>query len=158
MLIVYFVLFSFVQWDTNGKERFRYTRYPSFSYRGAQGVIIVYDITSMESFDEVKQQYIEDIERYACEDISRLLVGNKSDLTYKRAVETVSAKEFADSLGIPFFETSAKNAMNVEEVFITLISKIMDRMASTAQQHDDSGSNVSLEPQTGKHTKKSCSC
>ena len=118
----------------------------------------MYDITKMESFDNIKKYYIPNINSHVYDHASRLLVGNKSDLTSKCAVETAIAKEFADSLGIPFFETSAKNATNVEEVFITLVSEIKKIMASIAQQQDGSISNVSFEPQSEKHIKELCSC
>ena len=109
----------------------------------------------MTSFTNVKQ-WLSEIERYACENVNRLLVGNKSDLTSKRAVETASAKEFADSLGIPFLETSAKNATNVEEAFITMAGEIKNRMITTTQQHG--GGNVVLKPQTQNVDKKGCAC
>ena len=92
-------------WDTAGQERFR--TITSSYYRGAHGIIVVYDVTDIESFNNVKQ-WLHEIDRYACENVNKLLVGNKSDLTTKRAVTTEQAKEFADSLGIEFLETSAK--------------------------------------------------
>ena len=71
-------------WDTAGQERFR--TITSSYYRGAHGIIIVYDITDKESFDNVRQWLFE-IDRYASENVCKLLVGNKSDLGNKRAVE-----------------------------------------------------------------------
>lgn len=67
--------------------------------------------------------------RYACENVNKLLVGNKSDLTAKRVVSTDAAKEFAESLGIEFLETSAKNAANVEKAFMMMAAQIK-RMAN----------------------------
>ena len=58
---------------------------------------------------------VQEIDRYACENVNKLLVGNKCDLTNKKVVDYTSAKEYADQLGIPFLETSAKNATNVEQ-------------------------------------------
>jgi len=98
-------------------------------YRGAHGIIIVYDITDQASFNNVKQ-WLQEIERYACENVNKLLVGNKSDLTDKRVVDTNAAKSFADSLNIKFLETSAKNAVNVEQAFITMAGEIKDRMGA----------------------------
>ena len=69
--------------------------------------------------------------RYASEGVNKLLVGNKSDLVAKRKVETQTAKELADSLSIPFLETSAKSATNVEQAFMTMASEIKNRMATT---------------------------
>ena len=62
---------------------------------------------------------MQEIDRYACENVNKLLVGNKCDLTDKKVVDYTSAKEYADQLGIPFLETSAKNATNVEQVSIS---------------------------------------
>jgi Ras-related protein Rab-1A len=115
-------------WDTAGQERFR--TITSSYYRGAHGIIIVYDITDQVTFNNVKQ-WLQEIDRYACENVNKLLVGNKSDLTNKRVVEYNTAKEFADSLGIPFLETSAKNATNVEQAFLTMASEIKNRMVNT---------------------------
>lgn len=112
-------------WDTAGQERFR--TITSSYYRGAHGIIVVYDVTDNESFNNVKQ-WLHEIDRYACESVNKLLVGNKSDLTTKRVVSTDQGKEFADSLGIEFLETSAKTSTNVEQAFLTMASQIKDRM------------------------------
>jgi len=115
-------------WDTAGQERFR--TITSSYYRGAHGIIVVYDVTDTDSFDNVKQ-WLHEIDRCACENVNKLLVGNKSDLTTKKAVDYNTAKEYADELGIPFLETSAKNATNVEAAFMTMAAEIKNRMAST---------------------------
>ncbi|KAG7169654.1 ras-related protein Rab-1A [Homarus americanus] len=123
-------------WDTAGQERFR--TITSSYYRGAHGIIVVYDTTDQESFNNVKQ-WLQEIDRYACENVNKLLVGNKCDLTHKKVVDYQTAKEYADSLGIPFLETSAKNATNVEQAFMTMAAEIKNRMgppsgaAGTAQ-------------------------
>jgi len=114
-------------WDTAGQERFR--TITSSYYRGAHGIIIVYDITDVESFNNVRQWLFE-IDRFASEHVNKLLVGNKSDLENKRAVTTASAKEFAEGLDIPFLETSAKNSTNVEEAFLTMAAQIKLRMGT----------------------------
>jgi len=114
-------------WDTAGQERFR--TITSSYYRGAHGIIIVYDVTDQVSWFNVKQ-WLQEIARYACENVNRLLVGNKADLTAKRAVDYNTAKELADTLGIPFIETSAKNSANVDKAFITMASEIKNRMVS----------------------------
>jgi small GTP-binding protein len=88
-------------WDTAGQERFR--TITSSYYRGAHGIIVVYDVTEMETFNNVKQ-WLHEIDRYASEGVNKLLVGNKADLVTKKQVETQTAKEFADSLAIPFLE------------------------------------------------------
>ena len=115
-----------LQWDTAGQERFR--TITSSYYRGAHGIIVVFDVTDQESFNNVKQ-WLNEIDRYANESVNKLLVGNKSDLTAKRAVEYNTAKAFADEIGVPYIETSAKNATNVEQAFMTMAAEIKNRMA-----------------------------
>uniref|UniRef100_A0A0E0MS70 GTP-binding protein n=2 Tax=Oryza TaxID=4527 RepID=A0A0E0MS70_ORYRU len=114
-------------WDTAGQERFR--TITSSYYRGAHGIIIVYDVTDQESFNNVKQ-WLNEIDRYASDNVNKLLVGNKSDLTANKVVSSETAKAFADEMGIPFMETSAKNATNVEQAFMAMAASIKDRMAS----------------------------
>ncbi|ERF75899.1 GTP-binding protein ypt1 [Endocarpon pusillum Z07020] len=115
-------------WDTAGQERFR--TITSSYYRGAHGICVVYDVTDMDSFNNVKQ-WLQEIDRYATEGVNKLLVGNKSDMSDKKVVEYTVAKEFADSLGIPFLETSAKNASNVEQAFLTMARQIKERMGTS---------------------------
>jgi Ras-related protein Rab-1A len=104
----------------------------------------VYDITDRESFDNVKQ-WLNEIDRYACENVNKLLVGNKSDLDSKRQVEFEEAKAFADERGIPFLETSAKSATNVEKAFLTMAAEIKNRMATVPQQDDSNKGTVSVQ-------------
>ena len=120
---------------------------------------MVYDVTDQVSFTNVKQ-WLSEIERYACENVNKLLVGNKSDLTSKRAVDYQVAKDFAASLGIPFIETSAKNATNVEEAFITMASEIKNRMVSSAQHHGgpNAAGKVTIKPPTQQVGGKSDAC
>uniref|UniRef100_A0A3Q3N3A3 Ras-related protein ORAB-1-like n=1 Tax=Mastacembelus armatus TaxID=205130 RepID=A0A3Q3N3A3_9TELE len=114
-------------WDTAGQERFR--TITSSYYRGAHGIIIVYDVTEQESFNNVKQ-WLDEIDRYACEHVSTLLVGNKADLVSKKVVDAATAQDLASSLKIPFLETSAKSSDNVERAFLTMASEIHKRLAS----------------------------
>ena len=139
-------------WDTAGQERFR--TITSSYYRGAHGIIVVYDVTDAQTFASVKQ-WLSEIERFACENVNRLLVGNKSDLKDKRKVETATAKEFADSLGIPFIETSAKCASNVEDAFITMASEIKKKMVATTPQQRHV---VTIKPQSEEVSRKSGCC
>ena len=128
-------------WDTAGQERFR--TITSSYYRGAHGIIIVYDITDRESFDNVKQ-WLNEIDKYACENVNKLLVGNKSDLDSKRQVDFDEAKAFADERGIPFLETSAKSATNVEKAFLTMAGEIKNRMAMVPSQDEAAKGAVSV--------------
>lgn len=117
------------QWDTAGQERFR--TITSSYYRGAHGIIVVYDVTDQDTFSNVKQ-WLQEIDRYATEGVNKLLVGNKSDMTEKKVVEYTVAKEFSDGLNIPFLETSAKSATNVEQAFLTMARQIKERMGNAS--------------------------
>ncbi|XP_020594482.1 ras-related protein RIC1-like, partial [Phalaenopsis equestris] len=111
-------------WDTAGQERFR--TITSSYYRGAHGIIVVYDVTDQESFNNVKQ-WLNEIDRYATDSVNKLLVGNKCDLTDERVVAYEAGKALADEVGIPFLETSAKDATNVEQAFMKMTSEIKSR-------------------------------
>lgn len=132
-------------WDTAGQERFR--TITSSYYRGAHGIIVVYDVTDQDSFNNVKT-WLNEIDRYASENVNKLLVGNKCDLTGKKVVDFQTAKAFADELGIPFLETSAKNATNVEQAFMTMAQEIKNRMAN--QPVVKSGPGNSVTPGQGR--------
>ncbi|KAI0078984.1 GTP-binding protein ypt1 [Panus rudis PR-1116 ss-1] len=114
-------------WDTAGQERFR--TISQAYYRGAHGIVVVYDVTDGESFENVKS-WLTEIDRHATENVKRLLIGNKSDLVERKVVEYSVAKEFAQEKQIPFLETSAKDATNVEEAFLTLAKEIRDSVDS----------------------------
>jgi len=131
-------------WDTAGQERFR--TITSSYYRGAHGIIIVYDVTDQESFNNVKQ-WLQEIDRYASESVNKLLVGNKSDLTTKKVVDYTTAKEYADQLRIPFLETSAKSATNVEQAFVTMAAEIKNKMGPSSAASSDKP-NVKINAST----------
>lgn len=100
-------------WDTAGQERFR--TITSTYYRGTHGVIVVYDVTSGDSFANVKR-WLHEIEHNCDVVVNRILVGNKNDAPNQKVVLTEDAQRFANQMGIKLFETSAKNNTNVEEV------------------------------------------
>jgi len=114
-------------WDTAGQERFR-TITQAF-YRGAHGIVVVYDITDRQSFQNV-QRWLEDVERYAPDNVLKMLVGNKSDLVDQRDVVTKEAMDFAKSNNLLFMEVSAKTCSNIETLFsdiaTTLTRKTVD--------------------------------
>lgn len=110
-------------WDTAGQERFR--TITSSYYRGAHGIIIVFDLTDLESFENI-QQWLLEINKYSYKNICKILVGNKSDLINKRIVN--EGKSYADSLNIPYIETSAKNADNIDSLFYGISKQIKNMM------------------------------
>jgi Ras-related protein Rab-1A len=111
-------------WDTAGQERFR--TITSSYYRGAHGVIIMYDVTNEKSFDSVKQWLLE-VDRYATGTVNKIIVGNKSDLQ-NRVISHVTANQYADGIGLPLFEVSALDGSNVEDTFHSLLKSITNRM------------------------------
>jgi len=129
-----------IQWDTAGQERFR--TITSSYYRGAHGIIVVYDVTDLESFNNVKQ-WLHEITKYANENVNKLLVGNKSDLVSKRAVTFEQGQDFAKSMGIEFLETSAKNSTNVEKAFMTMAAQIKSRVKSQPLSDKNKGTKLS---------------
>lgn len=143
-------------WDTAGQERFR--TITSAYYRGADGIIMVYDTTSSDSFDHVND-WLKEVNRYASEGTCKLLVGNKCDRTADRAVTTEQAKEFADDLGVAFLETSAKTAKNVEEAFLTMAGELIKQReaklaANGGKEKNDAKGKVSLT--SGQKSNSGC--
>ena len=112
---------KFEIWDTAGQERFR--TITSAYYRGADGIVMVYDVTSRETFDHVSD-WLNEVDKYANEGTCKLLVGNKSDMDGKQ-VEPSEAQEYAETLQIPCIETSAKSAENVEAAFVKMASELI---------------------------------
>lgn len=124
-------------WDTAGQERFR--TITSAYYRGADGIIMVYDVTSQESFDHV-QDWLQEVNRYSSEGTSKLLIGNKSDRDDK-VVSTEKGQEYAKELGIPCLETSAKTAANVEAAFLAMASELIKSRDASAKAGGASGAD-----------------
>ena len=131
-----FVYYESRSCNTAGQERFR--TITSAYYRGADGIIMVYDVTSKESFDHVND-WLKEVNRYAAEGTVKLLVGNKSDRQADKVVSEETAKEFADELGIAFLETSAKSAKNVEESFLTMAGELIRQRDSRSTSNEKKG-------------------
>lgn len=98
---------------------------------GAHGIIIVYDVTDRDSFDNVRQ-WMHEIERFANPGVCKILVGNKCDMEELRKVSTEEGAELARHFEIPFLETSAKNSINVEQSFITMSKEIKKNIQNKA--------------------------
>jgi len=111
-------------WDTAGQERFR--TITSAYYRGADGIVLVYDICERETFNNL-DNWLTEVNRYVNESTCKILIGNKCDLNAERQVSTEEAKKKAEELGITFIEASAKDATNVEAAFTAITSELMGR-------------------------------
>ncbi|KAK6101395.1 Uncharacterized protein BM_BM6601 [Brugia malayi] len=141
-------------WDTAGQERFR--TITSTYYRGTHGVIVVYEVTSGDSFSNVKR-WLHEIDTN-CENVQKVLVGNKADDPERRVVLEVDARRFAETMKIPFFETSAKENINVEEMFNCITRLVLEAKLRAPQTNiADSGSGVRLGGSIlRRHEKRKC--
>jgi len=126
-------------WDTAGQERFR--TITSAYYRGADGIIMVYDVTKQDSFDHVND-WLREVNRYATEETCKLLVGNKCDKVKEKKVQFEDAEAFANGLNIPLLETSAKNADNVEKAFLTMAAKLIAIRDQKPDEGTPQGTNI----------------
>jgi Ras-related protein Rab-1A len=139
-------------WDTAGQERFR--NIVSSYYKGAHGIMMVYDITDLESFRYL-DSWIKEIEKNASKNVYKILVGNKNDLEKNRKVTFEKGKEFANLHGMKFFETSAKENRNVEEAFKEMTKDIIN---SFKKVNEKLNSSFVIEKKKGKDLNKKGRC
>ncbi|KAG5553474.1 hypothetical protein RHGRI_011373 [Rhododendron griersonianum] len=134
-------------WDTAGQERFR--TITTAYYRGAMGILLVYDVTDESSFNNIRN-WIRNIEQHASDNVNKILVGNKADMDEsKTAVPTSRGQALADEYGIKFFETSAKTNLNVEQVFFSIARDIRQRLAESDTKAEAPTIKIS-KPEPGK--------
>lgn len=109
-------------WDTAGQERF--STITANYYRGAQGSLLVYDVSFRDSLQHVKS-WFDRAKQLGGQDIETVLIGNKADLPAdERQVSWEEGDAVAAELGIQFMETSALSGTNVEMAFVTMTSAI----------------------------------
>jgi len=113
-------------WDTAGQERFK--TITQTYYKGAMGIILTYACNDRESFNSI-ENWMKQIKQHANEDVCKILVGNKSDLE-DRQVTSEEGKKLADTFGIKFFETSAKDDLGVNDTFHTIAKEIKEKILS----------------------------
>uniref|UniRef100_A0A2K6SM03 Ras-related protein Rab-12 n=1 Tax=Saimiri boliviensis boliviensis TaxID=39432 RepID=A0A2K6SM03_SAIBB len=132
-------------WDTAGQERFN--SITSAYYRSAKGIILVYDITKKETFDDLPK-WMKMIDKYASEDAELLLVGNKLDCETDREITRQQGEKFAQQItGMRFCEASAKDNFNVDEIFLKLVDDILKKMPLDILRNELSNSILSLQPE-----------
>jgi small GTP-binding protein len=122
-------------WDTAGQDRFR--AITKNYYKGANGIILIYDVTSIQTYENVKN-WITQIREESSPNVIIYIAGNKIDLEEERKIKTEEGQKLAEELGLPFFETSAKTGVNINESFEDLVEKI-DEVYSKLE--DKSGGN-----------------
>ena len=149
-------IFKIEMWDTAGQER--YKSITSAYYKGAKGALLVYDVTSAQSFENIDKWYNE-IKEKTNKDIKLILIGNKIDLKESKVVDTDNALVKAKTWGIPLMETSAKSAQNVKEAFHDLLKEMYLEMNKNLQNAENKNleNNNGLQLDTNeKKEKKGC--
>ena len=120
-------------WDTAGQERFKSIL--SSYYKGANGILLLYDITNINSFKSLSNWLI-DIEKNSSKNVKKILIGNKCDLNELRKIPINKGKEFADTYDMEFIETSAKNNVNINECFNILGKELINNLDSKSNKKD----------------------
>lgn len=129
-------------WDTAGQERFH--TITSSYYHNAHGIAVVYDVSNRESFDAVNHWFSE-VDKLAASEVCKLLIGNKSDLSAQRTVSESEGRALASSLGIPFLETSAKNSLNVDAMFVSIAKFIYEKKSQRVLDTDQGQDAIELK-------------
>ena len=114
-------LLKFEIWDTAGQERYR--ALTTMFYKEANAAILVYDITRVDSFEQLQEYWVKQIQESAPENIITVICGNKSDLINQEKVDEEKAREYAKEIGALFCLTSAKNAYGINDLFIQIAKK-----------------------------------
>ena len=146
-------------WDTAGSERF--ASITKNYYRGAQGVLIVYDVTNKSSFDKVESWYNEIKNCTNQDEIAILLIGNKCDLDDLRTISNNMLVNLGKNLGIGVMETSAKEFVNINEAFYLLIKEIYRKFVKnngSSNEKNDIGEGMVLKVENTKKKEKGGCC
>ena len=137
-------------WDTAGEDRFRsITRN---YYKGAHGIVLIYDVTDQQSFQHIKD-WVDKIKEESKEGVIIYLVGNKIDLIDKRIITNADGKKLSEEIKIKYYETSAKDSIGVNEVFENLV-KDMDNFYS--EQHQEEIETIHIDKKDKKKRKLRC--
>ena len=155
IIIYYYIIF--IQWDTAGQERFK--TITSAYYRGAHGVIIVYDVSDKKTFGHIKD-WIEDINKYTDSNPIKLIVGNKCDLVNEKQVTEEDKNLLKKQTGIDIIETSAKNSFKITEAMEMITKKLMERNIQVPQSPNgtvtQNEKGISLEEAKKSNDENNC--
>ena len=138
-------------WDTAGQDRFR--SLTKNLYKGASGIILIYDISQRKTFDNVKG-WIESIKEEVSSKVLIVLVGNKIDKIEEREVKKVEGEDLAEELKLPFYECSALTGENINNVFLGLARKLVE----TKEKVENRGEKLTKVPDKNTNNKKKPCC
>ena len=149
-------VFKIEIWDTAGQER--YKSITAAYYKGAKGGLVVYDVTSKTSFDNV-DNWVSEIKEKASTDMKTMMIGNKIDLKDERAVSTEEALEKAKLLELPLMEASALDSTNVKQAFYDLLKEMYKEVKKTidvVEQAEKQNEGVQLDTNQPQEKKGCC--
>jgi Ras-related protein Rab-1A len=143
-------------WDTAGQERFR--TISSSYYRGAHGIVVVFDVCSQASFNNI-DGWLKQIDMFAADSVSRMIVGTKIDCAGKRQVEKEIAEAFAKDRGLNYLEVSAQTGENIEHVFLRMTEQVHAKQTSNPRRSKVYTKSVDLNKSQSKmQSQGSCAC
>jgi len=151
---------KFQIWDTAGQERFR--SLAKIFYQNAVAVILVYDITVRETFEQLQKYWIKEIEENAPTDIILALAANKSDMYENELVDLHEGKELARQLNAIFKSTSALNSKGIDDLFLSIGKKFLDptysvNISNCTEKSETRNNSKTLKiPKKAKEKKKCC--
>ena len=135
--------------DTAGQER--YNSLNESYYKQADCCLLVYDITSMDSFKSIKNYYIKKIKEKCNNGLKVILLGNKTDLKDKRQVSDDNGKDLAEENGYMFMESSCKDNYNVSDAFTALVE-----MTNNEINKRNNNNSISIDKDDNNNTNSSC--
>ena len=145
-------------WDTAGQEK--YKSLTKFFYKDAMCAILVYDTTQRESFENMKDYWLKQLQEFGSKNIILGVAGNKCDMYEKEEISENEAKAFADQIGAFFEITSAKNNTGINELFVSAANRIVDpnykNSAESKERTENAEGNIKLDEKGHKKEKKKC--
>ena len=151
------LVFKIELWDTAGQER--YKSITAAYYKGAKGALVVYDVTSKPSFENV-DKWMNEIKEKSSKDLKLMIIGNKIDLVDGRQVTSEEGLEKAKVLDVPLMETSALDSTNVKEAFNDLLKEmykeIKAKIAVVESKIDVGKDSLQIETKQGSKSVGCC--